>query len=120
MGQGSYGGFHLSVYYKTGQDQGLIRNKWVFQTQVCPLLVDIEMNRSSSNPGALLAHQNVKTGVSTVYRWSIREVLPEQVARHWDCMFVNRSSCYPGASSLTHWKIKTGISHSTGPCKQVQ
>ena len=60
MSQGSYGGFHLSVYYKTGQDQGLIRNKWVFQTQVCPLLVDIEMNRSSSNPGALLAHQKVK------------------------------------------------------------
>ena len=119
MSQGSYGGFHLSVYYQTGQDQGHIRNKCVVQTQVCPLLVDIEMNRSCSNPGALLAHQNVKTGVSSVYGWSIREVLPEQVARHWDCTFVNRSSCYPGAL-LAHWKIKTGVSHSTGPCKQVQ
>ena len=91
----------------------------VVQTKVCPLLVHIEMNISSSNTGALLTHQNVKTGVSTVYRWSTREVLPEQVARHWDCTFVNRSSCYPGAL-LAHWKIKTGASHSTGPCKQVQ
>ena len=56
------GGFHLSVYYQMGQDQGHIRNKCVVQTQVCPLLVDIEMNRSSCYPGAFLAHQNIKTG----------------------------------------------------------
>ena len=43
--------------------QGLIRNKWVVQTKVCPLLVGIEVNISSSNPGALLTYQNVKTGV---------------------------------------------------------
>ena len=60
LSQGSYGGFHLSVYYQTGQDQGHFRNKCVVQTQV---LVDIEMNRSSCYPGAFLAHQNIKTGV---------------------------------------------------------
>ena len=96
LSQGSYGGYDLFVYYKTGQDQGHIRNKWVVQTQLCPLLVDIEMNRSSSNPGVLLAHQNVETGVST---WSAREVLPEQVSRHWDCSLWTD----PAATQVPHW-----------------
>ena len=34
MGEtGEWGRVGLSVYYETGQDQGLIRNKWVVQNK---------------------------------------------------------------------------------------
>ena len=99
LSQGSYGGFHLSVYYQMGQDQGHIRNKCVVQTQMCPLLVYIEMNRSSCYPGAWLTRTS-KQVYSTMYRWSTREVLPEQVSCH-----------YPAATQVLHWL--------TGKSKQV-
>ena len=55
------------TYLFTIKQASHIRNKCVVQTQVCPLLVDIEMNISSSNPGALLAH-SCYPGASLAHR----------------------------------------------------
>ena len=86
----------------------------VVQTQVCPLLVDIEMNRSSSNPGALLAYQNSKTGVfhsvingALGCGTSLGLYVCEQIQLLPRCLTGSPESL-------------NRLSHSTGPCMQVQ